>query len=139
VTNDGDRRATDIVVTVRAADGTLILGPSAAAQTMQSISVADLRAGDTETVDIEVAAARVDPGTYPLFAGVQYRIDAESTDDEDDLDETDETNDDEGDRDRPDRRSDATRDRGQRVPVFRCDSRKRQRARRRGERLRGSN
>jgi len=95
VTNDGDRQATDIVVTVRAADGTLILGPSAAAQTMQSISVADLRAGDTETVDIEVAAARVDPGTYPLFAGVQYRIDAESTDDEDDLDETDETNDDE--------------------------------------------
>jgi len=62
---------------------------------MQSISVADLRAGDTETVEIEVAAARVDPETYPLFVGVQYRIDAESPDDEDDLDETDETNDDE--------------------------------------------
>jgi len=62
---------------------------------MQSISVADLRAGDTETVDIEVAAARVDPGTYPLFAGVQYRIDAESTDDEMTSMKPDETNDDE--------------------------------------------
>ncbi|PCR88984.1 COG1361 S-layer family protein [Natrinema ejinorense] len=92
VTNDGDREATDIVVTVRAADGTLTFGPSAAPQPTRSVAIADLSPGDTETVDVEVAAARVDPGTYPLFASVQYRVDAPA--DEDDLDDADETNDD---------------------------------------------
>ncbi|WP_337652969.1 hypothetical protein [Halomontanus rarus] len=95
VTNDGDRQATDIVVTVRAADGAVTFGPFAAPQTMRSVAVADLWPGDTETVDIEIAAARVDPGTYPLFASVQYRIDAEPPVDEGDLNET--LNDDEED------------------------------------------
>ncbi|OLZ39251.1 hypothetical protein A6E15_17755 [Natrinema saccharevitans] len=98
VTNDGDRQATDVVVTVRTADGAVTFGPSTAPQTTRSIAIAELGSGDTETVDVEVAAARVDPGTYPLFASVQYRVDAESAADGADRDDADELNDDEEDK-----------------------------------------
>jgi len=92
---------------------------------MQSISVADLRAGDTETVDIEVAAARVDPGNVsaicrrpvPNRCGISRRRGRPRRNRRDERRR--------GGRNRSDRRSDATWDRGRRVPLFRCDSRNR--------------
>ncbi|ELY61015.1 COG1361 family protein [Natronococcus jeotgali] len=74
VTNDGDRRATDVVVTLRAADGAVALGTSASPQSARSIVVDELSSGETADVDVDVTAARVEPGTYPLFASVQYRL-----------------------------------------------------------------
>ena len=88
VTNDGDQRATDIVVTLRAADGAVAFGTADATQPTRSLAVGDLSPGDTETVDINIAATRAEPGTYPLFASVQYRTPSESTVGDGDSNET---------------------------------------------------
>ncbi|RKD88990.1 COG1361 S-layer family protein [Halopiger aswanensis] len=92
VTNDGDRQATDIVVTVQTVDGAVTLGPPATPQSSQSVVVEDLWPGDTAIVDVGVVAANVDPETYPLFASVQYRVDPDSPIDEPPLTESAETN-----------------------------------------------
>ncbi|AEH39347.1 hypothetical protein Halxa_0102 (plasmid) [Halopiger xanaduensis SH-6] len=94
VTNDGDRQATDVVVTVRAVDGAVTFGPPDAPQSTRSVVVDDIWPGDTETVAVDVVVSDVDSETYPLFASVQYQIDTEGpADDEFRLNETDETND----------------------------------------------
>ncbi|SER87294.1 COG1361 S-layer family protein [Natrinema salaciae] len=93
VTNDGDRQATDVVVTVRAADGAVTLGPPAAPQSIRSVVVDDIWPGDTETVAVDVVASDVDSGRYPLFASVQYKIDTDAPVDAFQPNETDETND----------------------------------------------
>ncbi|QLG49045.1 COG1361 S-layer family protein [Natrinema halophilum] len=101
VTNDGDEEVTDVVVTVRALDSALTLGSADARQATQSVYLEDIWSGDTETVDLDIAAADVEPGTYPLFASVRYTIDED--DDEDDEfgdvidDDTDTDSDDEDD------------------------------------------
>ncbi|UTF52201.1 COG1361 S-layer family protein [Natronosalvus rutilus] len=74
VTNDGDDDAMDVVVTLQAPDGTLSLGAPNAPQAEQSVSLGDLEEDETETVDVRVAAAAVEPGTYPVFATVQYLV-----------------------------------------------------------------
>ncbi|MFC6764751.1 COG1361 S-layer family protein [Natrinema soli] len=94
VTNDGDRQATDVVMTLRAVDGAVMFGPPDAPQPMRSVVVDDIWPGDTETLAVDVVVSDVDPETYPLFASVQYQIDTEGpADDEFRLNETDETND----------------------------------------------
>ncbi|WP_126664331.1 COG1361 S-layer family protein [Haloterrigena salifodinae] len=94
VTNDGDRQATSVVVTVRAVNGAMTFGPPDAPQPTRSVVVDDIWPGDTETVAVDVVVSDVDPETYPLFASVQYQIDTEGpADDEFRLNETDETND----------------------------------------------
>ncbi|NUB93553.1 hypothetical protein HT576_21435 [Haloterrigena sp. SYSU A121-1] len=94
VTNDGDRQAIDVVVTVRSTDGSVTFGPPDAPQPTRSVVVDDIWPGDTETATVDVVAAAVDSGTYPLFASVQYQIDTGGpADDEFRLNETDETND----------------------------------------------
>ncbi|ELZ02772.1 COG1361 S-layer family protein [Natrialba aegyptia] len=82
VTNDGDRQASDIVVTLQAPSGALSLGSLASPRSSQSRYLEDLSSDETATIDVDVVATTVDPGTYPLFATVQYRID-ESGDDAD--------------------------------------------------------
>jgi len=91
VTNDGDEDVTDVVVTLQST-GTVTFGPPTAPQTSQSISLEELDDDETETVTIDVSAARVEPGEYPVFATVQYTIDEDDNDDDDDDDDdTDET------------------------------------------------
>ncbi|WP_238717418.1 COG1361 S-layer family protein [Natronorubrum halophilum] len=77
VANEGDQEATDIVVTVQSQNGVVTFGPPAATQPTRSVVVDDLSPGDEETVTVDIAAADVDPGSYPLFATVQYRIDVD--------------------------------------------------------------
>ncbi|MFD1562291.1 COG1361 S-layer family protein [Haloarchaeobius amylolyticus] len=86
VTNDGDEDVTDVVVTLQTT-GTVTFGPPTAPQPSQSLSLEELDDDETETVTIDVSAARVESGTYPVFATVQYTID-EDEDDDDDTDET---------------------------------------------------
>jgi len=87
VTNDGDEDVTDVVVTLRST-GTVTFGPPTAPQTSQSISLEELDDDETETVTIDVSAARVEPGEYPVFATVQYTIDeGDENDDDDDTDD----------------------------------------------------
>ncbi|TMT86545.1 hypothetical protein E2L06_07985 [Haloterrigena sp. H1] len=91
VTNDGDEDVTDVVVTLQST-GTVTFGPPTAPQTSQSISLEELDDDETETVTIDVSAAKVEPGEYPVFATVQYTIDEDDNDDDDDDDDdTDET------------------------------------------------
>ncbi|NKE35353.1 hypothetical protein GWG54_05900 [Natronococcus sp. JC468] len=90
VTNDGDRRATDIVVTLRAADGAVALGMSASPQSARSIVVDELSSGETADVAVDVTAARAEPGTYPLFASVQYRLESPDDDGANESDDGDE-------------------------------------------------
>ncbi|SFS87733.1 COG1361 S-layer family protein [Halostagnicola kamekurae] len=78
VTNDGDRSATDIVVSLQASDGAIAFGPLATPRPTRSIAVEDLSPDEAATVGVDVVATRVDPGTYPLFATAQYRVDADS-------------------------------------------------------------
>ncbi|ELY95796.1 COG1361 S-layer family protein [Natrialba taiwanensis] len=75
VTNDGDQRATDIVVTLQAPSGAVSLGSLASPRSSQSRYLEDLSSDETATVDVDVAASTTEPGTYPLFATVQYRVD----------------------------------------------------------------
>ncbi|WP_408957367.1 COG1361 S-layer family protein [Natrinema sp. 74] len=82
VTNDGDRQATDIVVTLRTPAGALSFG-SASPRATQSIYLKDIWPGDTESVDVDVAAAAVEPGRYPLYASVQYAVDEDDETDDD--------------------------------------------------------
>jgi len=86
VTNDGDEDVTDVVVTLRST-GTVTFGSPTAPQTSQSISLEELDDDETETVTIDVSAARVEPGEYPVFATVQYTIDEDDENDDDDEDD----------------------------------------------------
>jgi len=86
VTNDGDEDVTDVVVTLQTT-GTVTFGPPTAPQPSQSLSLEELDDDETETVTIDVGAASVEPGDYPVFATVQYTID-EDNDDGDTDDET---------------------------------------------------
>lgn len=79
VTNEGDQEATDIVVTVQSPDDAVTFGSPAAPQPARSVVVDDLSPGDEETVTVDVAAADVEPGSYPVFATVQYRTDADES------------------------------------------------------------
>ncbi|QFU81782.1 COG1361 S-layer family protein [Natronorubrum aibiense] len=81
VTNDGDEDVTDVVVTFQAPDGSVTLGSPTAPQATQSVYFEELQDGETEQFDIDVTASRVDSGTYPLFATVQYRVDDDDDDD----------------------------------------------------------
>ncbi|SDC50825.1 COG1361 S-layer family protein [Natrinema hispanicum] len=98
VTNDGDEDVTDVVVTLRST-GTVTFGPPTAPQTSQSISLEELDDDETETVTIDVSAARVEPGEYPVFATVQYTIDEGDENDDDDEDDEDDNDDDDTDDD----------------------------------------
>ncbi|WP_265110529.1 COG1361 S-layer family protein [Halosolutus halophilus] len=94
VTNDGDEEVTDVVVTLQPPDRSVTLGRLAAPQQTRSVYLADIGTGDTETVTVDVGAARVEPGTYPLFVTVQYIVDDDDDadgDDDDDDDDDDET------------------------------------------------
>lgn len=84
VTNDGDEEVTDIVVTLQSPAGALTLGSPTAPRATQSVYLEDIWPGDTETIDVDIAAAEVEPGTYPLYARVQYTIDEDDDDDGDD-------------------------------------------------------
>ncbi|WP_254525068.1 COG1361 S-layer family protein [Natrinema caseinilyticum] len=99
VENDGDEEATDIVVTLEPPAGALTLGSPAAPQPSQSVYIEDIWPGDTETIDVDIAAADVEPGTYPLYARVQYTIDEDDDDDDDDDDDGDDEDDDDDDDD----------------------------------------
>ncbi|WP_254761840.1 COG1361 S-layer family protein [Natrinema marinum] len=88
VTNDGDRQATDVVVTLRAPAGALSLG-STPSQAVQSVYLEDIWPGNTESIDVDLAAAEVEPGRYPLYASVQYAVEEDAADEIDDLNETD--------------------------------------------------
>ncbi|ELZ05686.1 COG1361 S-layer family protein [Natrialba asiatica] len=97
VTNDGDRQATDIVVTLQSSSGALSFGSLASPRSSQSLYLEDLSSDETATVDVDVAALTTDPGTYPLFASVQYRVD-EPVDDADTTADSNETAPDEDER-----------------------------------------
>lgn len=82
VENDGDDRVRDLVVTLQTAGDALMLGSLDAPQATRSVYVEELQPGRTETIDLDVGAAAVEPGTYPLFASVQYAVDVDGDDDE---------------------------------------------------------
>ena len=88
VTNDGEETVSDVVVTLQTA-GTVTFGSPTTPQTRQSVYLEEIDDDETEPVAIDVSAARVEPGTYPLFATVQYTVDEDDDDDEDNDDGTD--------------------------------------------------
>ncbi|MDS0475297.1 hypothetical protein [Natrinema sp. 1APR25-10V2] len=100
VTNDGDQQATDIVVTLRAPAGALSFG-SVPPRATQSVYLEEVWPGDTESIDVDIAAAGVEPGRYPLYASVQYAVDEDAADetgaDVNETDADDAENDDEDD------------------------------------------
>jgi hypothetical protein len=85
VDNDGDEEARDVVVTLQSFDRTLFFGSPSAPQQQRSVSLESLSSGESETVEVDVGAARVEPGSYPLFATVQYVEDDEDVDDGDEV------------------------------------------------------
>ncbi|WP_256393722.1 COG1361 S-layer family protein [Natronoarchaeum rubrum] len=100
VENDGDGRVRDLVVTLQTPGDALILGSLDAPQATRSVYVEELQPGRTETVDLDVGAAAVEPGTYPLFASVQYAVDVDDDDDDGIGNDTDDDDDgDDGDND----------------------------------------
>jgi len=82
VTNDGDDRVTDLVVTLRSPGDALILGSLDAPQATRSVYVEELQPGRSETIDLDVGATAVEPDVYPLFASVQYAVDVDEDDDD---------------------------------------------------------
>ncbi len=78
VTNDENDEVTDVVVTLQAGSP-LYLGSPSNPQSTRSIYVDELGEDETETLEVDVGTSRAEPGTYPLFATVEY---VEDEDDE---------------------------------------------------------
>ncbi|SNZ12619.1 hypothetical protein SAMN06269185_1836 [Natronoarchaeum philippinense] len=90
VTNeDDDDELTDVVVTLAATGGAVGFGSFADPQRTQSVYIEELDPDETESFEVDVLADAVEPGTYPLFASVQYTVDEDGDDDDDGNDEDD--------------------------------------------------
>ncbi|WP_306053311.1 COG1361 S-layer family protein [Natronococcus wangiae] len=98
VDNEADDEIRDVVVTLRSGDPALFFGSPSAPQQQRSVHLEALSSDDSETVDVDVGAARVTPGSYPLFATIQYVEDDDdggNGDDGDDNGDDDDGDDDE--------------------------------------------
>ncbi|WP_254765806.1 COG1361 S-layer family protein [Salinilacihabitans rarus] len=80
VDNEAGETVTDVVVTLRSYDPALFFGPPSRPQGAHSFYLDELLTADSETVAVEVGSTRTEPGTYPLYASVQYAVEIEAAD-----------------------------------------------------------
>ncbi len=74
VRNTDDDEVTDIVVELRSMDPSVFFGSPAEPLATRTRYVGNLSAGETTAVGVDIGAADVEPGSYPVLATLQYEM-----------------------------------------------------------------